>query len=138
MVYSTTIKISTKGICDVVDVTQQVAAAVQDSKIKDGIVTVFVVGSTLSVTTIEMNANLEEDLAEALEIIAPQSKKYHHDQKWGDGNGFSHIRASLLGPSTSVPIVNGKLTLGTWQQLVVIDFDNRQRDREIIVQVVGE
>ena len=95
-------------------------------------------GSTLGVTTIEMNANLEEDLAEALEIIAPQSKKYHHDQKWGDGNGFSHIRASLLGPSTSVPIVNGKLTLGTWQQLVVIDFDNRQRDREIIVQVVGE
>lgn len=138
MVYSKTIKISTKGVCDVVDITEQVASAVQDSKIKDGVATVFAVGSTLSVTTIEMNANLEEDLAEALEIIAPQGKTYHHDKKWGDGNGFSHVRASLLGPSTAVPIINSELTLGQWQQLVVVDFDNRARDREIIIQVVGE
>lgn len=139
MVYSTTIKISTKGICDIVDITNQVEGAVIQSKIKNGIITIFSVGSTLSVTTIEMNANLEEDLAEALEIIAPsKNKTYHHDKKWGDGNGFSHVRASLLGPSTSVPIIKGKLTLGTWQQLVVIDFDNRPRDREIVIQVVGD
>ena len=110
----------------------------QESKIKDGIVNVFAVGSTLSMTTIEMNTNLEEDLAEALEIIAPRDKKYHHDQKWGDGNGCSHVRASLLGPSTSIPIIKGNLTLGQWQQLVAVDFDNRAREREIIIQIVGE
>ena len=138
MVYSKTIKISTKGICDVCDITDQVASAVQDSKIKNGVAVVVAVGSTLSVTTIEMNANLEEDLAEALEIIAPRDKKYHHDQKWGDGNGFSHVRASLLGPSTSIPIIKGNLTLGQWQQLVAVDFDNSAREREIIIQIVGE
>lgn len=138
MTYSKIIKISTKGICDVIDITQQVDRAVQNSKIKDGVVTVFGVGSTLSVTTIEMNANLEEDLAEALEVIAPsKGKTYQHDKKWGDGNGFSHVRSSLLGPSTTVPIIQGELTLGQWQQIVVVDFDNRPREREIIIQIVG-
>lgn len=138
MVFNATIKISTKGICDVVDITQEVDEVVNKSKIKNGIAVVFVTGSTAGVTTIEANANLEEDLAEALEIIAPQDKKYHHDEKWGDGNGFSHIRASLIGPSVSVPVQNGKLTLGTWQQIVVCDFDNKSRERKVLVQVIGE
>ena len=138
MIFQDKIKITAQGFCDVIDITNKVEKIVQGSTIKNGLVTVFVVGSTAGVTTIEANAGLEDDLKEALEIIAPESKTYHHDGKWGDGNGFSHVRASLMGPSLSVPISNGELTLGTWQQIVLCDFDNRPRSREIIVQVIGE
>lgn len=138
MVYSKTISISTQGFCDVIDITSRLEEALRESKIKNGVAIAFVRGSTAGVTTIETNANLEEDLREALEIIAPEGKTYHHDQKWGDGNGFSHVRASLIGPSASIPIIDGKLILGTWQQVVVTDFDNRGREREIILQIIGE
>lgn len=138
MIYNQTIKISTQGFCDIIDITDKVSAIVKDSKIKNGLAVVFVAGSTAGVTTIEANANLEKDLAEALEIIAPTNKTYYHDEKWGDGNGFSHIRAALIGPSLTIPIISGKLQLGTWQQIIICDFDNRKRNREILVQVIGE
>jgi secondary thiamine-phosphate synthase enzyme len=138
MTFSQTFLITTRGFCDVIDITEKVSSIVAEAKIKKGIAVVFATGSTAGITTIEMNANLEDDLREALEIIAPENKVYHHDEKWGDGNGFSHIRASLVGASLSVPIIDGELTLGTWQQLVLCDFDNRGRQREVRVQVVGE
>ena len=138
MTFHENISIATKGYCDVVDITDHVAGAVQKSKISNGIVVVFVVGSTAAITTLEANANLEKDLNEALEIIAPKNKSYYHDEKWGDGNGFSHIRASLIGPSLAIPIVHGELTLGTWQQIVLCDFDNRSRKREIVVHILGD
>ena len=138
MIYNENISIITKGYCDVVDITDHVADTVQKSKISNGIVVVFVVGSTAAITTLEANANLEKDLNEALEIIAPKNKSYYHDEKWGDGNGFSHIRASLIGPSLAIPIVHGELTLGTWQQIVLCDFDNRSRKREIVVHILGD
>ena len=129
---------STQGFCDVVDITDKVQNIVNDSKIKTGMVVVFVAGSTAGIATIEANAGLEQDLKEALEIIAPVNKKYHHDDKWGDGNGFSHIRASLIGPSINVPVINSESTLGAWQQIVLCDFDNKTRRREVLVQVLGE
>lgn len=138
MVYQNKFKISTQGFCDIIDITAQVQDIVNQSKIKNGLAVVFVAGSTAGVTTLEANANLEKDLEETLEIIAPQNKKYHHDEKWGDGNGFSHVRASLIGPSLSVPIADSQLILGTWQQIVLCDFDNRKREREVIIQVLGD
>lgn len=138
MIHSDKFTISTKGFCDIIDITALVSDIVNQSKIKDGIAVIFVSGSTAGVTTLEANANLEKDLCESLEIIAPQNKKYHHDLKWGDGNGFSHVRASIMGASLSVPIINGQMQLGTWQQIVLCDFDNRSRQREVLVQIVGE
>src|SRR3989344_3526467 len=136
MVYQSKLKVASKGFCDVVDITGQAQGIVDQSGVTNGIAVIFVAGSTAGITAIEANANLEEDLKEALEIIAPVNKKYHHDEKWGDGNGFSHIRSSLVGPSISVPISNGSLILGTWQQIVLCDFDNRSRQREVIVQII--
>jgi secondary thiamine-phosphate synthase enzyme len=124
MVLSDAISLSTKGFCDIQDITPSVSAIVSRSKIKNGTVTVFCPGSTGGVTTIER--------------IAPSNIAYAHDQRWGDGNGFSHVRAALLGPSLTVPILQGSLALGTWQQIVFIDFDNRGRGRKIVVQVMGE
>ena len=138
MLYTQTITISTKGFCDVIDITDKISDIIQKSKIVNGIVVIFVPGSTAGVTTIEINAELEKDLKEALERIAPQNKTYHHDEKWGDGNGFAHIRASLIGPSLTIPIIDGKLILGTWQQIVLCDFDNRAREREVMIQILGE
>ena len=137
MVYQEIVKTQTKGFCDIIDITDQVQDIVNKSEIKQGICLIFVPGSTAGITTIEANANLEEDLKEILEVVAPQNKKYHHDEKWNDGNGFSHVRATLIGPSLSVPILDGQLTLGTWQQIVLCDFDNRSRDREIVVEVIA-
>lgn len=137
-IISETISISTKGFSDILDVTQQVDAVVGRSKIQNGLVTVFCSGSTGALTTIEYESGVLRDLQKALEKIVPSNTPYEHDKRWGDGNGFSHVRAALMKPSLSIPMVNGRLALGTWQQIVFIDFDNRKRERNILVQVMGE
>jgi len=137
-VVTKSIQVRTAGLTDVVELTPSVAAELRASGVKSGTVTVFVSGSTAGVTTIEYESGLVRDLKEAFERIAPQGMPYHHDARWGDGNGFSHIRASLLGGSLSVPFTDGRLMLGTWQQIVLVDFDNRARSREILVQIIGE
>lgn len=128
-----TIIISTKGFCDLVNITDQAADFVRKSKIKEGFLSVFISGSTAGVTTIEYEEGLVQDFKETMERLVPSNKTYHHDTKWGDGNGFSHIRASLLGSSLMIPIKNGNLMLGAWQQIVVCDFDNRPRNREVVL-----
>ena len=125
-------------IGDVIDITERVDAAVQDSGLQVGIVVVFVPGATGAVTTIEHEPGLVDDIRAALERIAPEQDEYAHDQKWGDGNGHSHIRASLIGPSLTVPFQKGQLMLGTWQQIVFLELDNRPRRRRIILQILGE
>jgi secondary thiamine-phosphate synthase enzyme len=132
------IPISTKGFTDIIDITHKVADVIQHSEIKSGTATVFISGSTAGVTTIEYEPGLLKDLPEAFEKIAPMHKRYHHDATWGDGNGFSHVRAAMLGCSLTVPFKEGRMLLGTWQQIVVIDFDNRSRNREVVVQIMGE
>lgn len=131
-------KINTKGYCDIRDVTDTVAELVQQSEISDGTVTVFTPGSTAGVTTIEYEPGLLEDLPDLFEKLAPRGVPYAHDATWGDGNGFSHVRAALLGASLTVPVKSKSLLLGTWQQIVVIDFDNKSRGRRVIVQIMGE
>ena len=131
-------EISTKGFCDVRDVTGEVADAVRKSGLKDGLATVFVPGATAGVTTVEYESGLVRDLKAAFERLAPRDMEYAHDARWGDGNGFSHVRASLLKASLSVPFSGGGLATGTWQQIVVVDFDNRPRRRRVLVQVIGE
>lgn len=138
MVKSETISVQAKGFCDIVDITPPVTALVEKSRIKNGIVTVFCSGSTGAVTTIEYESGVLEDLKKAVERLVPANIPYDHDQRWGDGNGFAHVRAALVGPSLTVPLLNGTLTLGTWQQIVFIDFDNRKRQRKILVQVMGD
>ena len=133
-----TISRKTGGFNDIQDITADVAGIVEESGLSDGIVTLFVTGSTGGVTTIEFEPGLVKDIPEALDRIAPMGKAYHHDAAWGDGNGFSHVRAALVGPSLTVPFSGGSLLLGTWQQIVLIDFDNRARTRKIAVQVLGE
>jgi secondary thiamine-phosphate synthase enzyme len=137
MTYSETISLSTKGFSDIIDITDRVDSVVGHSKIKDGLVTVFCPGSTGAVTTIEYESGVLRDLQMAIEKIVPSNIPYEHDRRWGDGNGFSHVRAALMKPSLSIPIIKGRLTLGTWQQIVFIDFDNRRRDRKIVVHIVG-
>ncbi len=133
-----TIGVSTKGHTDIIDITDQVSACLHSSELQDGTLNVFISGSTAAVTTIEYEPGLVKDLPEILEKIAPVGKRYHHDDTWHDGNGYAHIRASLLGPSLTIPFSRGKLFLGTWQQIVLVDFDNRPRKREIVVQMTGE
>lgn len=130
--------LSTKGHTDIVDVTPEVESVLAESGLKDGTVIVFVCGSTAGVTTIEYEPGLLKDLPDVFEKIAPANRPYHHNETWGDGNGFSHVRAALLGCSVTIPFKDGKLMLGTWQQVVVIDFDNRSRQRKIIVQITGD
>lgn len=132
------IALSTKGFTDIHDVTPQVRAALKKTGLQSGIVTVFVSGSTAGVTTIEHEPGLLKDLPAAFEKLAPMNIRYHHDDTWGDGNGYAHVRAALLGASLVVPFESGNLLLGTWQQIVLIDFDNRPRRREIVLQFVGE
>jgi len=138
MVHSETISLSTKGLSDIIDITDRVDSAVGRSKIKDGLVTVFCPGSTGGITTIEYESGVVKDLQKAIEKIVPSDIPYEHDRRWGDGNGFSHVRAALMKPSLSIPLIKGRLTLGTWQQIVFIDFDNRTRERNILVHVMGE
>ena len=138
MVHTERFLLSTKGFCDIVDITGKVAAEAENSGIENGSVTVFCPGSTCSVTTIEYEPGVVSDLTRVIEALVPSNVPYEHDRRWGDGNGFSHVRAALLKPSLTIPFLKRKMTLGTWQQIVLIDFDNRKRTREIIVQVIGE
>ncbi|HEY6367476.1 MAG TPA: secondary thiamine-phosphate synthase enzyme YjbQ [Candidatus Binatia bacterium] len=128
----------TSGFCDVVDITAKVLEHIETEKIQRGLATLFVSGSTAALTTVEHEPGLVRDLKEFVEKLIPSDRRYHHDDRWGDDNGFSHLRASLFGPSLAIPIENGRLLLGTWQQVVLLDFDNRPRTREIIVQLIGE
>ncbi len=137
MVHQDEFNLSTKGFSDIIDITSQAEEVLNESKIKQGIVLVFVQGSTAGITTIEYEPNLVKDFQEFIEKLIPQNKKYHHDATWGDDNGFSHLRASLIGPSIALSVENGKLVLGTWQQIVLCDFDNRPRQRKIIVKIIG-
>ena len=137
-VKSKRLKLSTKGRDQVIDITGEVAEAITNSKIKNGTVTVFIFGSTASITTIEYEPGLIKDIKAFDEKIVPSNVNYAHDETWGDANGYAHLRASLIGPSITVPIVPGSMTLGTWQQIIVIDHDNRPRSREVIIQIMGE
>ena len=137
-IFTREISFQTKGKSQVVDITRHVVEELVSSKITNGIVTLFVPGSTASLTTIEYEKGVVSDLKSAVERLFPEKLNYKHNLAWDDGNGHSHVRASMMGPSLSIPIVNGNLTLGTWQQIVFIDFDNRSRNRQVIVQIVGE
>ena len=123
---------------DIIDLTPEVEATVRGMGVSNGIVLVGVAGSTASITTIEFEPGVVQDLRDAIERLAPSSMRYAHDDRWGDGNGYAHVRAALLGPSASFALRQGKLVLGTWQQIVLCDFDNRPRKREVFVQVVGD
>jgi len=138
MVVTKKISLSTRGECDIIDITPQVAEQVSQSGIDSGVVTIFVAGSTAGVTTIEFEPGLISDLEGMWQRIAPKGIPYDHDRRWGDGNGYAHVRASLLGASLVVPVSNQRLTLGTWQQIVLVDFDNRPRSREITLQIMGD
>jgi secondary thiamine-phosphate synthase enzyme len=132
-----TLSLTTQGYCHVIDVTDEVQGKVNESAVQSGTVTVFVVGSTAGVTVVEYEPGLVKDLEELFDKLAPPTRDYHHEQAWHDGNGFSHVRASLLKPSLVVPVVSGKMRLGAWQQIVVLDFDNGPRTREVAVQIMG-
>ena len=138
MVTNTHIHVQTKGDCDLIDITYQVARKIEESGVNDGTVTIFVAGSTAGLTTIEYEHGVLSDLESMWEILVPKNMVYRHDATWGDGNGYSHVRASLLGASLVVPFVNKRLTLGTWQQIILADFDNRARSRDIVLQIMGE
>lgn len=139
MVKTQEIAIRTKGDCDVVNITGQVADAVAQSQIKDGVVTVFNVGSTAGITTTEYEPGLVNyDIKAAFEKLAPENARYEHEETWHDNNGHSHVRATMLGPSMSVPFVDGRLTLGTWQQIILVDFDTRPRTRTVVCQIIGD
>ena len=138
MVATQNFQISTNGQGDVRDLTRQVADAVSRSGMRSGIVTVFAVGSTAGMTTIEFEAGAIEDLNAVFEQLAPREGEYRHHLRWGDDNGSSHVRAAMVGPSLTVPFVDGAIVLGTWQQIVLLEFDTRARSREVVVQIVGE
>ena len=138
MVATQNFQISTKGQGDVRDVTRQVADAVSRSGMRSGIVTVFVVGSTAGMTTIEFEAGAIDDLNAVFEQLAPREAEYRHHLRWGDDNGSSHVRAAIAGPSLTVPFVDGAMVLGTWQQIVLLEFDTRARSREVVVQIIGQ
>ena len=127
--------ISTKGFTDIIDITDQISKAVEESGVKEGICLISCPGSTTGITTIEYEDGLVKDLKRALDIIAPVSKDYEHCKKWGDCNGYAHVRSALMKPFLSVPVEDNKLLLGTWQQIALLDFDNRPREREITVKV---
>ncbi len=137
-VISDSVSFSTGGFNDMRDLTNEVTKRLSTCGLKDGIVNLFVPGSTGGLTTIEYESGLVKDFSELLERIIPSNITYHHDARWGDGNGFSHVRASLVGPSLTVPFSKGRLHLGTWQQIVFLDFDNRSRSRTILLQFMGE
>ena len=132
------LSIHTRGEGDILDITNEVAEAVIETRLKNGIVTVFVPGSTGALTTIEYESGLLKDLPNMLERIAPKNLVYEHEKRWHDGNGHSHVRASLIGPSLTVPFANGRLTLGTWQQIIFMELDVRSRARNLILQIMGE
>lgn len=137
-VITKTIVVSSNGENDMIDITRQTGEAVKASRLQDGIVAIFVSGSTAAVTTIEFEPGLKKDFPKMLARIAPNAIEYEHDNTWHDGNGHSHVRASLLGPSLTVPFKNKSLMLGTWQQIVLLEMDTRPRERKIVLQMIGE
>jgi secondary thiamine-phosphate synthase enzyme len=137
-VVSKNITFQTKGNCDIIDITRRVAKEVEESKLSNGIVTLFISGSTAGLTTIEYEPNLLSDFKNMWDRVIPQNIPYEHNKTWGDGNGHSHVRASMLGASLTIPFVDKRLTLGTWQQIVFVDFDNRPRSRKMVLQIMGE
>jgi len=138
MIVTKTIELTTRGRCDIHDITDQIRDHVAASGVASGTVTVFVPGSTGGLTTVEYEPGLLKDLPELMEKLIPSDRSYEHDKTWHDGNGFSHLRSALIGPDITIPFVAGKLTLGTWQQVIFLDFDNRGRQRKLIVQIIGE
>ena len=137
-VKTVTIQTNTSGHADMIDITPQVNNRVSESGLENGIVTIFCPSSTSGLTTIEYESGCLSDLERLFNEIVDPNRNYAHNAKWGDGNGHSHVRAALLGPSLTVPFVSGRLTLGTWQQIIFVDFDNRSRRRELVLQVIGE
>jgi secondary thiamine-phosphate synthase enzyme len=138
MIHTEKHEIGTNGQGDARDITDFVARTLKDSRAQEGTATVFVIGSTAGVTTIEFEPGAVADLNRTFELLAPRHGEYQHHLRWGDDNGSSHVRAALLGPSVAVPFQNGKLLLGTWQQLILLEFDTRPRQRELVVQIAGE
>ncbi|HBQ28188.1 hypothetical protein DS66_05140 [Mesotoga sp. SC_3PWM13N19] len=138
MVITKRISFQTQGHCDTIDITSQVTREVAESPVKDGTMTLFISGSTAGITTIENEPGLVSDFKQMWDRVIPADIPYRHDQAWRDGNGHSHVRAAVLGASLIIPFSNRKLTLGTWQQIVFVDFDNRPRSRQIVVQIMGE
>jgi secondary thiamine-phosphate synthase enzyme len=137
-VKTTSIQVSTRGNADMVNLTDQVAKSIIESGMKDGIVTIFTPSSTSALTTIEYESGCLSDLKRLFDEIVDPERQFAHNARWGDGNGHSHVRAALVGASFTIPFVDKRLTLGTWQQLILIDFDNRSRRRELVVQILGE
>ncbi len=137
-IHTTTLECNTKGNADMLDLTDQVRAIVDDLELQEGTVTIFTPSSTSGLTTIEFESGALEDLRRAFERIAPTDAEYLHNLRWGDGNGHSHLRAAMMGPSLSIPVHQGTLMLGTWQQILFVDFDNRPRHRKLVVQIVGD
>ena len=134
----TEISIKTTAKIDILDLTPKVREVMKRSHVQNGTVTLFIPGSTAALTTIEYERGVINDLKEAINRMAPEDLYYEHNERWGDGNGYSHVRSALVGPSLHIPMIGGKLTLGTWQQIVLLDFDNRPRKRTIIIQMLGE
>ena len=132
------LRLRTSARTDVVDITDEVQTRLGESEVSNGVAVVFVPGSTGAVTTIEYEPGVLSDLVRAIERLAPEGLDYDHDRRWGDGNGYAHVRAAMLGPSLSIPLANGRLVLGTWQQIVLLDFDNRSRQRRVMIQFMGE
>ena len=137
-IFTSTITESTAGFCDIIDITAKFTAQIRAARLCNGTATLFVNGSTAALTIIEYEPGLIQDLKEFLEKHIPADRRYRHDDRWNDDNGFSHLRAALFGPSLAVPVVDGAPTLGTWQQIILMDFDNRPRNREVILQLIGE
>lgn len=131
------IELNSKGNCDIIDITSKVQAKISENRFFEGNVLVFVVGSTAAITTIEYEPGLIKDYPKLFEKLIPENQVYHHDQTWHDGNGHSHLRASLQKASLAIPFSNGELLLGTWQQIIFVDFDNRPRKRKVIIQIIG-
>lgn len=132
------ISVTGKEDCGIIDITEMVSEEVKSSKIKNGIVTVFCIGSTGAISTMEYESNLSKDVSEMLEELIPLNKDYHHHKTWGDYNGGSHLRSFLVGPSLTVPFIEKEMTLGTWQQIVYINFDRIERVRKIVLQIMGD
>ena len=138
VVLTKTVQIESKGENDMIDITQETAALIREGNLKNGIITVFVAGSTAAVTTIEYEPGLKHDFPKMLSRIAPNDIEYEHDNTWHDGNGHSHVRASLIGPSLTIPFRNRSLMLGAWQQIVLVEMDTQPRQRSIVIQILGE
>ncbi len=137
-VVTKTAEVRTTGGTDILDVTRLAADHLAESGVRHGAMILFVPGSTGALTTIEYESGVVQDLADAIERLAPRDREYAHDRRWGDGNGYAHVRSALVGPSLQIPVVDGRLCLGTWQQVVLLDFDNHPRMRRLIIQIIGE